>query len=269
MLRRAVETADASGIEELWLWEDCFDQGAIASAACALAWTERLRVGIGVLPVPLRNPVLTAMEIATLERTFPHRVHVALGHGMSGWMRQAGSLVSSPMTLLREYVEALRAMLDGKVVTTTGRYLQLQNARLTWPPSDRLPLHLGAIGPKTIALAGELADGIVLPAGTTPAEVRRVREIYDAARGGRKGRITMYLMTITGPDSRQRFEAEARAFGLDPSADVGVAGGAEEIRAAVQRWTDAGADAVILQPGFDVDPGEFAAYIGEQVSGHC
>ncbi len=33
MLRRVAEIADASGVEELWLWEDCFDQGAIASAA--------------------------------------------------------------------------------------------------------------------------------------------------------------------------------------------------------------------------------------------
>ena len=220
MLRRVAEIADARGVEELWLWEDCFDQGAIASAACALAWTERLRVGIGLLPVPLRNPVLTAMEIATLERTFPHRVHVALGHGMSGWMRQAGSLVRSPMTLLREYTQAVRSMLDGEEVTTSGRYLQLQNARLTWPPSDRFPLHLGAIGPKTIALAGELADGIVLTAGTTPAGVRQTRNLYSSARGDRAGRITVYLMTITGTDARPRFEAEARAFGLDSSADV-------------------------------------------------
>ena len=108
----------------------------------------------------------------------------------------------------------------------------------------------------------------MLPAGTTPAGVQRTRNLYNSARGNRAGRITVYLMTITGTDARARFEAEARALGLDSSADVGVAGGEEEIRAAVQCWTEAGADAVILQPGFDVDPGEFAAYIGEHVSGH-
>ena len=40
------------------------------------------------------------------------------------------------MTLLREYTQAVRSMLDRKEVTTSGRYLQLQNARLTWPPFE-------------------------------------------------------------------------------------------------------------------------------------
>src|SRR6266545_3025465 len=44
--------ADESGLEELWLWEDCFRESGVAAAAAALAWTERLRVGVGLLPVP-------------------------------------------------------------------------------------------------------------------------------------------------------------------------------------------------------------------------
>ena len=54
----------------MWLWEDCFAESGIATAAAALAWTERLTVGIGLLPVPLRNVALSAMENATLERLF-------------------------------------------------------------------------------------------------------------------------------------------------------------------------------------------------------
>ena len=54
-LRSVAEAADAAGLEELWLWEDCFRESGVATAAAALAWTDRLRVGIGLLPVPLRN----------------------------------------------------------------------------------------------------------------------------------------------------------------------------------------------------------------------
>nr|WP_284288549.1 hypothetical protein [Angustibacter aerolatus] len=50
------------GSPSLWLWEDCFRESGVASAAAVLGWTERLRVGVGVLPVPLRNVALTAME---------------------------------------------------------------------------------------------------------------------------------------------------------------------------------------------------------------
>ena len=96
-LRDAVEAADKAGIEELWLWEDCFLEGGLTTAAAALAWSERITVGIGLLPVPFRNAALTAMELATLARLFPGRFTVALGHGVQDWMRQVGAAVDSPM----------------------------------------------------------------------------------------------------------------------------------------------------------------------------
>jgi len=81
-LRDVARSADEAGLQELWLWEDCFRESAIASAAAALAWTERLHVGVGLLPVPLRNVAVTAMKIATLHRLFPGRVRVGVGHGV-------------------------------------------------------------------------------------------------------------------------------------------------------------------------------------------
>src|SRR5882672_10659269 len=81
-LSAVARAADAAGLEELWLWEDCFLESGFTTAAATLAWTERLRVGIGLLPVPLRNVALTAMELATLHRLFPDRAIVGLGHGV-------------------------------------------------------------------------------------------------------------------------------------------------------------------------------------------
>ena len=74
-LRDAALAAEASGVPELWLWEDCFRESAFAAASAVLAWTTDLRVGIGVAPMPLRNVALTAMEIATIERLFPGASH--------------------------------------------------------------------------------------------------------------------------------------------------------------------------------------------------
>jgi len=68
--------AEEAGIDEVWLWEDCFLQGGIAQAAAALAATETVRVGVGVMPAPLRSVVATAMEIAALDRMFPGRLTV-------------------------------------------------------------------------------------------------------------------------------------------------------------------------------------------------
>ncbi|HRD62784.1 MAG TPA: LLM class flavin-dependent oxidoreductase, partial [Nocardioides sp.] len=133
-LRGAVEAAEAAGIGELWLWEDCFLEGGLTAAAAALAWSERITVGIGLLPVPFRNPALAAMEIATLARLFPGRLTVALGHGVQEWMHQVGAGVDSPMTLLREHVSAVQALLRGDEVDVRGRYVSLDRVRLDWPP---------------------------------------------------------------------------------------------------------------------------------------
>src|SRR6266567_2240716 len=95
-LRGVARAADDAGLEELWVWEDCFSESGIASAAAALAWTGRLRVGVGLLPVPLRNVALAAMELATLDRLFPQRLSIGVGHGVQEWMAQAGARVESP-----------------------------------------------------------------------------------------------------------------------------------------------------------------------------
>jgi alkanesulfonate monooxygenase SsuD/methylene tetrahydromethanopterin reductase-like flavin-dependent oxidoreductase (luciferase family) len=164
--------AEAAGLPELWVWEDCFFQSGIAPATAILAATSHVRVGIGLLPVPLRNVALTAMEIATVARLFPGRLVAGVGHGVLDWMTQVGASVSSPMTLLREYTVALYALLQGEAVTTHGRYVHLEGVALDWPPSVVPPLLVGGIRPRTVGLAGELADGLILPGGLSPDDVR-------------------------------------------------------------------------------------------------
>ena len=67
-----------------------------------LANSRRLKVGVGVLPVPMRNVAITAMEIAALARAYPGRVRIGLGLGASDWMAKIGDKVALPMNLLRE-----------------------------------------------------------------------------------------------------------------------------------------------------------------------
>ncbi|MDQ2813000.1 MAG: LLM class flavin-dependent oxidoreductase [Actinomycetota bacterium] len=164
--------AEAAGLPELWVWEDCFSESGIATATAILAATSRVRVGIGLLPVPLRNVALTAMEIATLGRMFPGRLTAGVGHGVLDWMSQVGGKVESPLTLLHEYTQALSALLHGDTVTTHGRYVHLDGVTLDWPPAVVPALLVGGIGPRTVGLAGQLADGLILPGGLSPDDVR-------------------------------------------------------------------------------------------------
>src|SRR6478735_8417706 len=148
-LRDLAQAAQECGLDDLRVWEDCFKQSGVAAAAAALAWTDTVRVGIGLLPVPLRNVALTAMEIATMSRMFPGRLIAGIGHGVADWMAQAGVLADSPMTLLREYASALREVLSGRTTSVAGRYVNLDEVRLDWPPQTVPPLLIGAVGPRT------------------------------------------------------------------------------------------------------------------------
>ncbi|MFI6658995.1 LLM class flavin-dependent oxidoreductase [Streptomyces sp. NPDC050523] len=270
-LRAVARAADEAGLEELWLWEDCFLEGGISAAAAALAWTERVRVGVGLLPVPLRNVAVTAMETATLHRMFPGRAVVGVGHGVQDWMGQVGARVESPLTLLREHLLALRTLLRGERLTTSGRYVRLDDVGLDWPPSAPVPVFAGATGPRSLRLSGEAADGTVLTAATTADGVRRARQLVDEGResAGRTAdphEVVVYLLATTGPDAVARLRAAQAEEGLEPAPDLGVAGDAGTVAKAVQRLAEAGADTVILQPtGEEPDPEGFVRFVAEEV----
>ncbi|MER5754958.1 LLM class flavin-dependent oxidoreductase [Streptomyces sp. NPDC002088] len=270
-LRAVVRLADETGLEELWLWEDCFREGGISTAAAALAWTERVRVGVGLLPVPLRNVAITAMEAASLHRMFPGRAVLAVGHGVQDWMGQVGARAESPLTLLREHLHALRALLRGERLTTDGRYVKLDDVGLDWPPAGApVEVLAGATGPRTLRLSGEAADGTVLTAATPPDGVRRARRLIDEGResAGRTDphKVVVYLLAATGPDAAARLRAELEYEGLAAVPDLGVAGDATAVAKAVQSLADAGADTVILQPtGDEPDPEGFVRFTAEEV----
>ncbi|WP_327401603.1 LLM class flavin-dependent oxidoreductase [Streptomyces sp. NBC_01288] len=269
-LRAVVQLADTAGLEELWLWEDCFREGGISAAAAALAWSEQVRVGVGLLPVPLRNVAITAMEVATLDRLFPGRAILGVGHGVQDWMGQVGARVESPVTLLREHLDALRALLRGERLTTDGRYVKLDDVALDWPPAGPVEILAGATGPRTLRLSGASADGTILTASTPPDGVRRARQLIDEGResAGRTEphKVVVYLLTATGPDATARLRAELADEGVESVPDLGVAGDAATVAKAVQRLAEAGADTVILQPtGDEPDPEGFVRFAAEEV----
>ena len=258
------QAVERSGLDELWVWEDCFKQSGIASAAVALASTRRLRVGIGLLPAPLRNVALTAMELATLERQFPGRLIAGVGHGVQEWMGQVGVRAASPLTLLGEYATALRALLAGETVTTSGRYVQLDAVALDWPPDDPPPLMIGGAGPKSIDLAAELGDGNLLAAAMSDAEIADVAERVTAIRGIGHPLVATEIVA-TGPGAPARVDAEVPRWGKRPDG-IGTAGDGPAVAGAVQRLAGLGVTSVVFQPTQDEPdlPG-LIAFLGEQV----
>ena len=237
--------ADSAGLAQRWRWEDCFKESGIATAAAMLAATRRVDVAIGLLPVPLRNVALTAMEIATLARLFPGRFTAGVGHGVPEWMSQVGARAGSPMTLLREYTAALYALLHGETVTTHGRYVHLDDVALDWPPHVVPPLFVGGIRPRTVSLAGEIGDGVIIPGPVSPAEVRAAVGHF---RGGRASR-------------RAVASGDVVVFAAVPADSP-----AADVAAAVNEYAEAGATHVAVNATEDdADLERFVRFLATEV----
>jgi alkanesulfonate monooxygenase SsuD/methylene tetrahydromethanopterin reductase-like flavin-dependent oxidoreductase (luciferase family) len=195
MLPDFARRAESMGFDELWVVEDCFYGSGITSATAALACTDSIAVGLGIMPAVVRNSAFTAMEIATLARLYPGRFLPGIGHGVASWMQQVGALPKSQLTALEEVTVTVRALLAGETLTFEGQQVYLDQAKLVHPSNDILPLSLGVRGPKSLQLSGRVADGTILAEYAAPAYISWARE--QIAMGQREaGRDTPHRLTV-------------------------------------------------------------------------
>ncbi|GII01890.1 LLM class flavin-dependent oxidoreductase [Planobispora takensis] len=240
-------------VDDLWVVEDLGWTGSISSAATALAVTERLRVGIGITPAPLRNPALLAMELGNLARVHPHRLAAGIGHGVQEWMRGVGALAPSPLALLEETIVAVRALLRGERVTCDGRAVRLDGIGLVHPPAVPPPVLAGVVRPRSLELSGRVAQGTILPEGFDAGRVRRARAMIGETGGDHE--VVVFVHLYVGDDPEEVRAAvlpaatgQAEFLGVAPHEVPMAAGPAETAAGVVRSLWEAGAGTVVLRP---------------------
>ena len=218
-LRATVAEVERLGYGEVWLAEDYFQLGGIASVTAALDATARIPVGLGVLSARVRHPAVTAMELATVSSLFPGRFMAGLGHGVPAWTSQMGLQPESLVRSLREAASGIRRLLDGEELTESGDYHRFDRVRLLHPPEEHVPMYFGVHGPRSLALSGEIADGTLLGWFSSPDYVRWARERIDEgrARAGRADGHAVVALLICSLDDRdpEAARAELRAWASD------------------------------------------------------
>jgi alkanesulfonate monooxygenase SsuD/methylene tetrahydromethanopterin reductase-like flavin-dependent oxidoreductase (luciferase family) len=205
-LREAAAAGERLGFGQLWMAEDCFTCGGISGAAAVLAATSQIPVGLGIVNAMIRHPALLAMEVATLARIYPERLVPAIGLGLPDWLRQLGVYPPSPVGALGECVRSVRALLAGEELTASGHF-HFDRVQLSYPIP--VPLHMGVMGPKMLAVSGEIADGTVLSVLASPAYVTWAREriaegARRAGRTGHHGVSTFALFAVDEDGERAR-----------------------------------------------------------------
>jgi F420-dependent oxidoreductase-like protein len=171
-----------------------------SDAATILGWlagvTDRINLGSAIFQMPGRSPAMTAMTAATLDQLSDGRMRLGIGSSgpqvAEGWH---GQRFARQLQRTREYVAVVRKALARERVEFDGETLQLplpdgpgKALKLTIAPvQDGIPIYLAAIGPKNVALAGEIADGW-LPFLFSPEHVAEFRPLLEegAARAGRE-----------------------------------------------------------------------------------
>ena len=191
---RLAQAAEAQGYDSVWAAE-----AYGSDAATVLAWlahgTSAIGLGSAVFQMPARSAAMTAMTAATLDGLSGGRFRLGLGTSgpqvAEGWH---GQRFSRPLQRTREYLAVVRLALARERVEYHGQTLQLplpdgpgKPLKLTIAPvQERLPIYLAAIGPKNVALAGEIADGWI-PVYFAPEHASAFRSQLDegAARARR------------------------------------------------------------------------------------
>ena len=161
-----VETADHLGVDSAWSAE-AWGMDAVTMLAFLAARTSRIRLGSGIMQVSARTPAMTAMTALSLAHLSHDRF--VLGLGLSGPQVVEGlhgAAFDHPLARLREYVAVLKLALAGERLVFEGEHIELPRKggegkplRLSMKPKPDLPIYLATLGPRSLELTGEVADG--------------------------------------------------------------------------------------------------------------
>jgi F420-dependent oxidoreductase-like protein len=158
--------ADRLGVDSVWSAE-AWGMDAVASLGYLAGRTERIGLGSGIMQISARTPATTAMSALSMDRLSNGRFRLGLGvSGPQVVEGLHGEAFAKPLQRLREYTEIVRKAINGERVIYDGEHYVLPRPggegkalKLAIPPNPNLPIYLATLGPKSLELTGEIADG--------------------------------------------------------------------------------------------------------------
>ncbi|TGB40228.1 LLM class F420-dependent oxidoreductase [Mycolicibacterium peregrinum] len=271
-------TAYAAGVRQIWVAQQ-FDVDAITLAALIGSAVPGLGVGTSVVPLNPRHPLVVASAAQTAQAGTHGNFTLGIGLGSHAPEQRAfGTVWPDPVGRLREHLQVLRAILhDGAVAFHGTEFTASPEWPVHVPGGTPVPVFVAAMGPKALQVTGELADGtlpflagprtvgdFIVPTITAaatavgrpqPRVVAMVPALVDtdadAARDAAAQRLEFYE---TIPSYRKVIAREQ----VSSVAELAAVGSAEQVRAQLQRYLDAGATDVALSP-IRTEPEDLAA----------
>jgi probable F420-dependent oxidoreductase len=188
-LRQLVEVGDRYGYDSIWLSDrivsDRFSLEPMIALSMVAAYSDRMKFGTSVLALPLRNPVVLAKQIATLDYLSRGRFFPAVGLGQEDPAEYEACGVPKGDRAQRtdEAIVLMRRLWEEEDVTFEGKFFNCHNVNITPKPflQPSPPVWIGGRTPAAARRVGRVGDGWLV-SGATPKEVREGREIvFDTA----------------------------------------------------------------------------------------
>lgn len=264
-----VDELERLGFDSLWLSERIAADGPdpVVGMAFAAARTTRLKVGMSVMVLPGRNPVLVAKALASLDRLSDGRLLPAFGLGVvdPGEQQAFGVDRTERAAIFDEALPLIRRLWTEDAVDHDGPHFHLEGAVVRPRPVQHpLDVWLGGQAPSELRRVGRLGDGW-LPSFCDAEDVRRGRAVIEAAadEAGRAidpehfGALVAYAEGEV-PDGLARFIARRRPDLDDPRQIVPAS--LPALRARLEDLVDAGASKFVVLPL--AEPADWADHLG-------
>jgi 5,10-methylenetetrahydromethanopterin reductase len=217
-----VKYAESKGFDAVWQAESRLVREATVPMAAFASVTDTIKVGSGVVDCWSRNPARLAATFSTLDDLAPGRVILGIGAWWDPLAKKVGIDRARPLTVMREIVTAVRALLHNETVTFDGTYVHLDGVELDYVYQERrpkdVPIYIGATGMQMMELTGEIADGAMLnylvspdyneqaiaalergaaKAGRTLADIDRPQLVVCSVHEDRQTALDMARMMVT------------------------------------------------------------------------
>jgi probable F420-dependent oxidoreductase len=261
--------AEALGFNALWTIDRVVYDNLepLTTLAAAASVTSKIRLGTSVMLLPLRDPVMAAKIIASLDVLSGGRVTLGVGIGSRPDDFAATRIPYNERgARVGEALELMKKLWGGKPVTHKGRFYQVENLAIGPAPIQKPhpPVWMGGSNPKALERVGRLADGYIAGSVGPEGFKRNWDLVQDSARraGRDPGTIARAALvhTCVDPDKERAVQATTAAltryygrvlFDIEKSLAVGPP---EHCVARLREYHQAGADHVIVTP-VTTDPG--------------
>lgn len=179
--------AEKTGFDCIWITDHFNNRNVYVSLAIISAYTDKIRFGPGVTNPYIVHPVVTAQAVSTLNEIAPGRVVCGLGVGDRTTLAMVNVVQRRPLATIREAVKMIRGVVSGKKFEMNGEIFKVSGAKLNFRVRNPIPIFVGAQGPKMLALAAEIGDGVLINA-SHPKDVENAMTFIrkGAEKAGKK-----------------------------------------------------------------------------------